>query len=75
MTNEDKVAKFDILLEYLLKHRNQNKAIIEQEAIEEDGYFDADSYSGGNFDDCYNLGKEIAEAEFIEQLLSIIEND
>lgn len=55
--------------EFLLKRRNESKANLRKEAIEEEGYFDADSYSGGNFDDCVNMGIEIGEAEFIEKLL------
>ncbi len=69
MTNDDKATKYDEIVEYLLKNRNIKKATREEEAIEEDGYFDANSYSGGNFDDAYQMGKEGGEAEFIEDLL------
>jgi hypothetical protein len=72
MTKEDKAKKYDEIVEVLLKNRNINSATREAKAIEEDGYFDADSYSGGNFDDAYIMGKENGEAEFIEDLLSIL---
>lgn len=35
----------------------KKNANMEEKAIEEDGYFDAQDYSGGNFDDCYYMGK------------------
>lgn len=67
------MEKFEILKTFLLKRRNVQKAKMEQDAVEEDGFFDADSYSGGNFDDCYNMGKEVGEAELIEEILLILE--
>jgi len=67
------MEKLEKMKEFLLKRRNEEKAKMEQEAVEEDGYFDASSYSGGNFDDCYYMGKEVGEAELIEEILSILD--
>jgi len=64
--------KIKLLKEFLLKYRNEEKANIEKKAIEEDGFFDANSYSGGNFDDCYQMSKEVGEAELIEEILEIL---
>lgn len=75
MTKEQKAEKYDEILFHLLKNRDIHKANREQEAIDEDGYFDADSYSGGNFDDAYQMGKEGGEAEFIEDLLHMLGYD
>lgn len=55
--------------EWLLRNRNEIKANMETKAIEKEGFFDAQDFSGGNFDDCFNLGKEIGRAELIEELL------
>lgn len=60
------------LKNFLEKRRNINKANMVSEAIEEDGYFNAYEYSGGNFDDCFQLGCDVGEAEFIEELLQLI---
>lgn len=66
------MGKLEEIHEFLLKRRNEKTAKMEQDAIEKDGFFDADSYSGGNFDDCYYMGKEVGEAELIEEILSLI---
>lgn len=73
MTTEDKVAKYDEIVAFLLKNRDINKSNMEEEAIEEDGYFDVDSYSGGNIDDAYTMGKDNGEAQLIEHLLYILD--
>ena len=56
----------------LLKRRDTEKADMVENAIKEDGYFDANSYSGGNFDDAFQMGCEVGEAELIEELLIIL---
>lgn len=58
--------------ELLLKRRNIRNATLIEKAEEEDGYFDAQDYSGGNFDDAFNMGRDIGEAELIEELLFIL---
>lgn len=64
--------KINEIKEFLLKRRNLEKATMENEAEKDDGFFDADSHSGGNFDDCYQMGKDNGEAELIEEILDII---
>jgi hypothetical protein len=66
-------VKLDKIKELLLKRRNIRNATLIEKAEEEDGYFDAQDYSGGNFDDAFNLGRDVGEAELIEELLSIID--
>ena len=56
---------------FLLTRRNEKNSKMEEDAIESEGFFDAQDYSGGNFDDCYYMGKENGEAELIEELLSM----
>jgi len=63
----------DQLKMFVLERRNISKAKIEDEAIKEDGYFNAREYSGGNFDDYYIMGKECGEAQFIEELISLFD--
>lgn len=58
--------------ELLLKHRNLNKVKMYEDAIEEEGFFNANDYSGGNFDDAFTLGMDIGEAQLVEELLVII---
>lgn len=58
--------------DFLLEKRNKDNANMEYEAEWNDGYFNPESYSGGNFDDCYQMGKNNGEAELIEELLKII---
>ena len=65
-------VKLDKIKELLLKRRNIRNATLIEKAEEEDGYFDAQDYSGGNFDDAFNLGRDVGEAELIEELLSIL---
>lgn len=61
------------LKEFLLSRRNINNATLVEKVEETDGYFDAQDYSGGNFDNAFNLGKNVGEAELIEDLLAILE--
>ena len=60
------------LKELLIKRRNIKMATLVEKAEETDGYFDAMDHSGGNFDDAFNLGKDVGEAELIEELLIIL---
>ena len=69
---ETKMEKLQEVKEFLLKRRNLENANLQENAIEEDGYLDAQDYSGGNFDDCLQLGIEIGEAELIEEILFIL---
>ena len=66
------MEELEKIKELLLKRRNTKTADIVEKAIEEDGYFDAQDYSGGNFDDAFELGREVGEAELIEELLAIL---
>lgn len=61
--------------ELLLKRRNKELSEMEYRCSEKHGYFDAQDASGGNFDDCYNLGKRVGEAELIEEILPFIDNE
>jgi hypothetical protein len=65
-------TKLEKLKELLLKRRNVTKVKLYEDAIEEEGFFNAYEYSGGNFDDAFTLGEEVGEAQLIEELLSII---
>lgn len=60
------------LVPFLQKHRNLQKAKLVEEAEAEDGYFDADSYSGGNITDAFDLGQETGKAELIEDLIDLL---
>jgi hypothetical protein len=60
------------LKEFLKKRRNIEKSTLVEDAIERDGYFDATDFSGGNFDDAFQLGQECGEAELIEEILYIL---
>ena len=66
------MEELEKIKELLLKRRNTKTADIVEKAIEKDGYFDAQDYSGGNFDDTFELGREVGEAELIEELLAIL---
>jgi len=66
------MEELEKIKELLLKRRDKQTADIVEKAIEEDGYFDAQDYSGGNFDDAFELGREVGEAELIEELLAIL---
>jgi hypothetical protein len=63
------------LKEFLLKRRDEEKAGMESRLIAANGYFDVQDCSGGNFDDCYQLGKDVGEAELIEEILPFVENE
>ena len=58
--------------ELLMKRRNLNKIKMYEDAIEEEGFFNANDYSGGNFDDAFMLGMDIGEAQLVEKILAII---
>ena len=58
--------------ELLMKRRNLNKIKMYEDAIEEEGFFNANDYSGGNFDDAFMLGMDIGEAQLVEEILAII---
>jgi hypothetical protein len=58
--------------EFLEKRRNLEQSNMVKEETERNGYFDINDLSGGNFDDAFTIGKECGEAEFIEELLSMI---
>lgn len=58
--------------ELLMKRRKLNKIKMYEDAIEEEGFFNANDYSGGNFDDAFMLGMDIGEAQLVEEILAII---
>ena len=60
------------LKEFLKKRRNLEKSTLVEDAIERDGYFDADAWSGGICNDAFQLGQECGEAELIEEILYIL---
>lgn len=66
------MEQIEKIKELLLRRRDTKMATLLERATEEDGYFDAQDYSGGNFDDAFNLGVEVGEAILIEELLNIL---
>ena len=66
------MEELEKIKELLLKRRNIRNATIVDRVTEEDGYFDAQDFSGGNFDDAFNFGRDVGEAELIEELLFIL---
>lgn len=69
----ENTEKLQQIKDLLLKMRNVEKSQMQEDAIKEDGYFDIQSYCGGNFDDCYYMGKEVGEAKLIERILALLE--
>lgn len=63
------------LKEFLTKRRNTEKATLCDRETEKNGYFDAQDFSGGNFDDCFSLGMEVGEAQLIEEILQFFEDE
>ncbi|MGL4585302.1 MAG: hypothetical protein ACRCVU_20285 [Flavobacterium sp.] len=56
----------------------QHEALVKRASVE-NGYeadddFNPYDYSGGNFDDCYQLGMEHADADAAREILSILGN-
>ena len=58
--------------ELLMNRRHLKNATLIRMEEEKNGYFDAQDFSGGNFDDAFNLGRDVGEAELIEELLQIL---
>ncbi len=61
------------LIEKIKSRVNTSKANIEEECLNSDNVFNVDEHCGGNYDDCYALGKEVGEAQFAEELLDLIQ--
>ena len=62
-----------LLIEKIKSGLNESKANIEEECSDSDNIFNVDEHCGGNYDDCYQLGKEVGEAQFAEELMEIIQ--
>ena len=72
MKNYQMENNMEQIKQFLLKRRNPQMATLIERAVEEDGYLDVQDYSGGNFDDAFELGMDVGEAQFIEELLTIL---
>lgn len=43
--------------------------------LSEDDYFDAQDMSGGNFDDCYNMGIDEGNTQLAREILDMLDVD
>jgi hypothetical protein len=66
------MEQLEQIKQFLLKRRDPEMATLIERAIEKDGYLDVQDYSGGNFDDAFELGSDVGEAQFIEELLAML---
>ena len=63
------------LKELLLKRRGRGLINNYNQYVEEDGYFNVQDISGGNFDDAFQLGLDLGEAFFVEELLELLKEE
>ena len=62
--------KFIVELTYAEYNALCNRA--EKSPKDDDGDFDPQSWSGGNFDDCYYLGREDGDIDAAREILSLL---
>lgn len=65
--------KFVVELSY--KEYNEICQRAEKNTKDHDGDFDPQSWSGGNFDDCYYMGREDGDIDAAREILSLLQNE